>query len=312
MQVITVKGPISPENLGITATHEHVLLDFTKIANLNGLLNDEGLAAEELNAFKVAGGHTIVEQTNHGIGRKPEGLKRVSEATGLNIVMGCGWYMESHYNGEGWYRQPPYDIDRMSTNDLSKEIVCDLTTGVNDSSIRAGIIGEIGTVSGYVRAKEERVLRAAARAHKKTGAAISTHSPGCEVGLEQLDILEEEGTDLRRVIIGHCDTYLNLDYHEAIIKRGALVQYDQWGKENLFVYLDKQRLNFLAELLRRDYESQIVLGTDRCMRSDLHAYGGHGYDHVLVNILPALKKLGVSEEQINIMLVENPKRVLPF
>lgn len=312
MHVITVKGPIPPEKLGITATHEHVLIDLTKIAELNGLLNDEGLAIEELKAFKNAGGRTVVDQTNHGLCRSPEALKRVSEATGLNIVMGCGWYMQSFFNGGGWYRQPSYDIDRMSTNDLAKEIVCDLTIGVNSTGIRAGIIGEIGTTSGYVRAGEERVLRAVARAHKETGAAISTHSPGSEVGLEQLDILEEEGADLQHVIIGHCDTYLNLDYHEAIINRGALVQYDQWGKENLFVYLDKQRLDCLAELLSRGYESQIVLSTDRCMRSDLHAYGGHGYDHVLVNILPGLKKRGVSEEQIYIMTVENPARVLPF
>ena len=115
---------------------------------------------------------------------------------------------------------------------------------------------------------------------------------------------------MRRVIIGHCDTHLNLDYHEAIIKRGAYVQYDDVGKK--YHCPDERRVAAAVELLRRGYTSQILLSFDVCLRSHLHMNEGIGYDHVLVNFLPALRKAGVSEEQIHIMTVENPKRVLAF
>lgn len=311
MQVTTVLGPIAPDELGVTAPHEHLLSDSYHMTGdvflswtgcmADGLLINESLAVEELSYFKEAGGHSLVDVTTPDLKRNPRGLKRIAEATALNIIMGCGWY-----------RGPflPERVERASVNDLAAEIVRDLTEGADGTGIRAGIIGEIGADKDYISPAEERVFRAAARAHKQTGAAITTHAFLYPVGSDQLDILEEEGADLRRVIVGHCDSHLNLDYHETIIKRGACVQYDEIGKK--YHCSDERRVAALVELLRRGYESQILLSSDVCLRSHLRANGGIGYDYVLVNFVPALRKAGVGEEQIRIMTVENPRRLLAF
>lgn len=302
MRVMTVRGPIAPEQLGFTHMHEHLVCNLKRVSHrLEGLMNNERLIVDELAAFTRAGGRSLVELTNHGMGRDPRAMMRIAEATGINVIAGCGWYRQAHYDET---------VDRASTGALADEMVGDLTVGMDGTDIRAGIIGEIGTEEDYLTAAEERVFRAAARAHKRTGAAISTHAMGYPVGLAQLDLLEEEGVDLRRVIIGHCDHYLDLDYHESIIRRGAFVEYDNLG--NQVSYPDRMKLELLIELLHRGYASQILLSTDTCQRPHLHAFGGHGYDHVATKILPALRDAGVAEEQISIMLVENPARILPF
>jgi len=267
----------------------------------NEVLNDEDLAVEEAMLFKKAGGSSIVDVTNMGLRRDAQALRRIAERTGLNIIMGCGWYREPFY---------PPELKQRSTNDLAAEMIRDITKGVGDTGIKAGIIGEIGVNTDYISPAEERVLRAAARAHKATGAAISTHGEVCPIGLAQLDMLEEEGVDLRRVIVGHADSYLRLDYHEGIAQRGAYVQYDGIGRKH--IYPDHRRVSMLVEMIKRGYVEHLLLATDRCWRSDLHAYGGVGYDHILVNFLPMLRQAGVSEGQIHIITVENPKRVLPF
>jgi predicted metal-dependent phosphotriesterase family hydrolase len=300
VSVMTVLGPVAPRELGLTLMHEHLLITTYRVTgNEDAFLDDEDQAVAELAAFMAAGGRTLVDMTNRGLGRNPEGLRRIARATGAHIVMGCGWYRQNFYDET---------IVRTRTDDLAADMVRDLTVGADGTDVRAGVIGEIGVEKHYVSASEERVLRAAARAHKQTGAAVSTHAVYAPIGLEQLDILVEDGVDPRRVIIGHCDTYLRLDYHEAILRRGAYVQYDTFGKKSL--YPDDRRVACLVELLRRGHASQIMLSSDVCRRSELHAYGGHGYDHVPTNILPALRKQGVSDEQIHTMTVDNPARVL--
>lgn len=302
MQVMTVLGPIASESLGFTHMHEHVKVDLKWVTGrLDGLLNNEALIIEELAAFTAAGGRSLVDTTSRGLGRDPLAIRRIAVAAGINIIAGCGWYHQQFYDPS---------VDCMRTNDIAAEMVRDLTEGIDGTGIRAGIIGEIGAAGSYLTGAEERVLRAAARAQKQTGAAITTHAMGYPVGLDQLDILDEEGVDPRRVIIGHCDHYLDLDYHEAIIRRGAYVEYDNFG--NMNSYPDYLKLPLLVELLRRGYEQQLLLSTDVTLRPHLHAFGGHGYDHLAVHILPALREAGVSEEQIHIMTVANPARVLPF
>ncbi|MCL4466815.1 MAG: aryldialkylphosphatase [Chloroflexi bacterium] len=303
MKAMSVLGPVDPALLGFTQPHEHLLCDLHKVVihTVDGLLNDEALAAEELLFFKRAGGGTLVDVTNRGLGRNPAAVKRISQATGVHLIVGCGWYRGRFYDES---------IDRTPTNDLAADMVRDVEEGIDGTGIRAGIIGEIGAEGSYLTAAEERVLRAAGRAHRRTGAAVTTHAVGYPLGVRQLDILAEEGVDPRRVIVGHCDHYLFLDYQEAILRRGAYVEFDNFG--NKIAYSDERRIAMLLELLRLGFERQIVLATDVCLRSHLHAYGGHGYDHILTAILPALREKGVSEEQLHLLTVENPARVLAF
>ncbi len=297
---MTVLGEINPDKLGFTMPHEHLLINTYWVTDrVDDLLNDEEIAVQELLRYKEAGGDSIVELTTHGIGINPQALQRISQKTGVNIIMGCGWYRGPYY---------PQEINFRSTDELARQMIGELTEGFGDTGIRAGIIGEIGVDLDYINPAEERVLRAAARAHQQTGKAITLHAEYCDVGLDQLKILEEEGVDPQRVIVGHADSFLNLDFHEAIYRRGAYIEFDGVGRDH--IYPDSMRLKSLVELISRGYTEKILLSTDRCRRSDLRLYGGRGYDHLLTNFIPALKEAGITEREIAIMTVDNPQRVL--
>ena len=301
-QIHTVCGLVAPEALGRTLMHEHLLCDLYRVTgSLDHLLNDEALACDELAELTSAGGNALVECTTLDLGRDPEGLRRISERTGVHIVMGAGWYRQPYY---------PPEIDRTATDELAAVLTKELTEGVGGSGICAGIIGEIGTDLDYASAQEERVLRAAARAQKATGAPLTTHASMYPVGLAQLRILEDEGVDPGRVIIGHCDTYLDLDYHLSILDAGAYVQFDTVGRNHMNP--DDRRAEALIELLQRGWRERLLLSSDRCFRSDLSAFGGVGYGYVFTCFLRRLRSLGVAAADIEVLTVDNPRRVLAW
>src|SRR5919112_3321445 len=206
-RVMTVSGPIPPEKLGFTLPHEHTgiaLWHIEKRWDYWELTPDEDVITDELRDFRRRGGGTIVDLTLDGVGRDPSRLRRLAGATGLNIVMGSGWYRGAHYPAEAL-------IDRRSVDDLAGAIVAEFDHGVAGTGIRPGIIGEIGTDKPWVSPLEERVHRAAARASRRTGMAITTHGVQSAVGLAQLRIFTEEGVDQAPVVIGHPDSHHDLD-----------------------------------------------------------------------------------------------------
>jgi phosphotriesterase-related protein len=297
---MTVTGPLAPDKLGITLPHEHLFCNIHHVTrNANAILNDPVLAREEIALFRDAGGATVVDVTNIGLWRDPSALKAVAEETGLNIVMGCGWYREPFY---------PSDVNRRTTNSLADEIVRDLTEGVDGSGVRAGIIGEIGSDWDYVSGVEERSFRAAARAHQHTGATITTHACWYPTGLLQLDILKEEGVSPRRVIVGHCDTIPDTDYHDAIAASGAWVQFDRNAGRHKYEW--RQRLGWIKRLADNGHLDRLLLSHDVCIMSDLHAYGGTGYDFILTGLVPRLLEAGFSRAQVDQLLIDNPRRAL--
>jgi phosphotriesterase-related protein len=301
-RIWTVRGPIQPSSLGRALMHEHLLCDVYRVSGQTAhLLNDERVACEELQYFRAAGGTALVETTPIDLGRNPEGLLRISAATDVHIIMGTGWYRQPFY---------PAEIDRLETNRLADMMVEDLTRGVGERGIRAGIIGEIGVNRDYATAAEERVHRAVGRAHRRTGAPISTHSSLFPVGLVQLELFREEGVDLSRVIIGHADTCLDHDYHTAILKAGAYVQFDTIGRSHMNA--DARRAEALVGLLREGWIERVLLSSDRCFRTDLKAYGGLGYDYVFTEFFERLRAIGVEDAEIRTMTEENPQRVLAW
>ena len=189
-------------------------------------------------------------------------------------------------------------------------MITELTEGVDDSGIRAGIIGEIGVNLDFATAQEERVLRAAARAQRATGAPITTHASMYPVGLLQLEILKDEETDLSRVIIGHCDTYLDQSYHLAILEAGAYVQFDTVGRNHMNP--DSRRASALVELVRLGWKRKLLLSSDRCHRSDLRAFGGLGYGYVFTRFFEMLRAEGIDDETLNTISIENPRRALAW
>lgn len=303
MQIMTVLGPIGPDELGITQTHEHLLCDGYLVTAdaYDGILYDEELAVDEVALFKAAGGDCIVDPTPIELGRNPKALRRISQATGVRVVMGTGWYREKVY--------PPYVWEK-STNELADILIRDIVEGADGTGIRAGVIGEIGTDRHFIRPATERVFRAAARAHLQTGAPISTHTTHFgELATEQLDLLEEEGVDLSHVIIGHLGDRRGAHHLIPIAERGAFVEIDNIG----FAYQrQEERVKNVAGLIEAGYLGQILLSLDICLNSQLHWFGGVGYDYLLKVFVPMLKEAGVTECQIEIMLVENPRRALTF
>ncbi|MDO8485966.1 MAG: hypothetical protein Q7S35_13575 [Candidatus Limnocylindrales bacterium] len=306
--VQTVLGPLEPASLGFTLPHEH-----TQIAlwHIDGrwdycqLTRDEPVILEELAGFRARGGSGLVDLTLPGVGRDPGWLHRLAEASGLHLVMGCGWYRTAYY-------PPEARIDRRSVDDLADELVGEALAGVGETGVRPGIIGETGTDKPWISAVEERVHRAAARAASRTGLAITTHAVMSAVGLAQLRIFEEERADLSRVVIGHADSYPVLSHYLEIVRRGANLELDFLGMS--FTPIERHGegriVELLCELLARGHADRILLSQDVCHDSQLTRYDGHGYVYLAESFLPRLRAAGVSDSEIETMTVLNPRRLL--
>ncbi|MDA1189218.1 MAG: hypothetical protein O2854_06020 [Chloroflexi bacterium] len=343
-KVQTVLGPISPNDLGITLTHEHLLLDLGcyfkmpeeaserewvhapltmdrlgKIAprwsyNLDTQqLLDEKLAIEEVLRFKYEGGSSLVEATSMGIARDPLAWARISRATGLNVIMGSSHYVPVSY---------PADMDRRSEDEITKYIIRDVTVGVGDTGIRSGIIGEIGNFWPSDKT-QDRVLRASARAQKETGAPILIH-PG--FGMESpphiLNVLSEAGVDLSNVIMGHLDIFTDKKWFKDLADSGCYMEFDNWGFEDttagtvaaqsITVPSDVQRMEMYEYLIDQGFGEKLVVAQDVCFKMQYAKYGGKSYDHILGNLVPRMRKRGWTDKHLNDILIENPKRVLTF
>ena len=338
----TVTGPVDPATLGPTMTHEHLLIEFTtmfvepeeasqkflahqklSMENLgwvrynwtssydNLQLIDEKAAVEEAMHYRLEGGGTIVDATTLGIGRDPLALARISRATDLNVVMGAGWYVDQTH---------PKDMELRTEAELATQMVKELTEGGGDTGVRAGIIGEIGC-SWPLAENERKVLRAAAAAQRETGAPVLIH-PGRDPAAprEILDVLAEAGANIERVVMGHLDRTLYDD--EATLdlaKSGCYMEYDLFGNESSHYPLpgsympnDVQRMDKLQLLLDAGFGKKLLVAQDICTKHRLVRYGGHGYHHILQNIVPRMKQRGFSADEVGDIVTNNPAQMLAF
>jgi phosphotriesterase-related protein len=301
--VQTVDGPVAPEEIGFTLPHEHVFLELW--ANdghgLMAQVRDEDVLTAELGAFRDAGGSCLVDQTPGGAGRDPEGLRRISARTGLNIVTGCGWYTEPYY-------PPGDDLGRRSTAEIADALIAEITDGLGDTPVRPGIIGEIGVSQGWIGALEERVHRAAARAQIATGLPLATHTLYHSSGAAQMALFDEEGVDPSRVCVGHCDTFPSLEYCVGVARWGGFVSIDNLGHQ-AGDHEDRVREVVLG-LLEAGLERQVLLSQDVGQVAELRSRGGRGYTYVIETFLPSLRAAGVDERTIETITVDNPRRWL--
>ncbi|MDD5727872.1 MAG: TatD family hydrolase [Victivallales bacterium] len=335
--VITVLGEIEPEKMGITAPHEHIFIDCRKVfdefelpnshaftsqkVNITNLgilrrnhralkdnlyLSEPEIARRELQKFKQAGGKTIVELSTGGMGREPLKLKELSRELGINIIAGCGFYKEKFH---------PDHVRKMSEEELAEVMISEIQNGMDGTDIRAGVIGEIGT-SHTISGREMTMLKAAAAAQMATGAPLSIHlDPWARLGLDVLDILKSAGADLSRTVICHVDAEIDLDYCIALVKRGALIEFDNFGKEycgdltGLTFSRDIERVRGVKKMIDLDFTDRLLVSTDICLKTDLRSYGGWGYDHILSNMVPVMIKNGISEEHLNTIMRENPQKL---
>ncbi len=336
--VMTVLGPVSVDSLGVTLMHEHILLDASvwwreppeisrrhiaqqpvnpailgelrmdPFVNLdNTKLYDSDVAVSELQQFQELGGQTVVDVTNRGIGRDPLALQRISRRTGLQIVCGAGYYLDGSH---------PPQVALMGVDDIAGEIVRDVVDGIDDTGVRAGIIGEIGVGIDFT-AEERKILRGAARAQARSGAALTIHMPGWKRrGHEVLDIVAEEGGNLAHTVLDHMNPSLDdVEYQTSLAERGAFLEYDMIGMD--YFYADQQAQSpsdeenaaAIKRLIDAGFLHSILLSQDVFLKMMLTCYGGWGYGHILRHFVPRLRRHGVTEAQIHSLLVENPQRV---
>lgn len=309
MKVIrTVLGDIAPETLGVTASHEHLWCDQTlgRFPDFPAkgepmYLQDLEMVVEEAGLFHAAGGRAIVEVTCEGWGRDPWVLAEISRRTGLHVIATAGYYVQACH---------PAFVAGASIETLTDVLVRDVTEGT-EGAPRAGLL-KAAVGMARIEGDEERCIRAVARAHLRTGAAITTHTSasarfhvdGGNAGTMFLDLFEEEGVPLDRVIVGHTDENVDIRQLRRLLERGAWVQFDVIGKEHWL--LDATRADLLAALVADGYEARLLLSGDRNRVSEMRVSGGKGYDYLLTDFVPMLRARGIPERAITRMLVDNP------
>ena len=338
----TVLGPVPADELGISLTHEHLLVDLgstfsppddatsysfayqpVTAENLwwvrynyggnkdNMELLDEDTAIAEAARFKKSGGQTIVDATSVGIKRDPLGLARIARATGLNVIMGSGYYVHEYQ---------PASIVEKSEDEIVEEIVSDITEGVGNTGIRSGVIGEVGC-SWPLDENERKSLRAAARAQRLTGAPLLIH-PGRnpQAPLEIMEIVRESGGDPTRTIMSHVDrTIFDNETLDKLAETGCFIEFDLFGSETTFYPFspidmpnDGKRLDYFLHLRDEGRIGQVLMAQDICNKHRLTKYGGHGYAHILENVMPIMRRKGFLAEEIDQIMVGNPARALAF
>lgn len=325
-QVQTVMGPIDVDQLGVTQAHEHCYFDCeylyerahphivfsdekittenrkTVMTDLqtvlytygdNLLFEDTNMIIDELADFKAAGGQTIFDVSTVDLGRDPWKLRRISQKTGLNIVMGSTYY---HFPS-----LPPQTkelIMNKGINGMADLFIQELEEGVAGTGIRPGVLGEIGPGEG--EEGTQIILHAAAIACRETGVPAIIHYSNMNV----LRIFEEEGADPRKVVMGHWGMEFPVD--EAV-QHGAMISFDQFGMNFPGIKGDDERLKDVVAMMERGYEDRLILSQDMCWKIRLRCCGGDGFGYLQNSILPRLKELGVTDAQIHKMMVENVK-----
>jgi phosphotriesterase-related protein len=314
--VQTVLGPVSPDQLGITQTHEHLwcnqamcrMGDRWRPTDPRSLmiLDEMDAAVEELSDVYSLGGRTIVEVTVAGWGRDVAKLREMSERTGVHIVATGGYYVEACM---------PEWVPERTIDQLAEALVREATAGADGTDIRIGVL-KSAVSRPEIDGQEERCARAVARAQLATGLPITTHTSGNvrfeiahgNAGPGLLDIFESEGVDPSRVICGHVDENADIRVIADICRRGAYVQFDVIGKQHWM--LDATRVSLVRQMFDRGLGGHLLISSDRARKTELKRYGGPGYGHTLRNFVPMLTTAGLAGSDVRQILVENPARVL--
>ncbi|MEA9984188.1 phosphotriesterase-related protein [Subtercola sp. RTI3] len=315
----TVRGPIAVEDIGVTLTHEHI---FTKNPEIEQNWPDPEWEGEEpmiqkavdaLTALKAKGIDTMVDLTVPGLGRYIPRIQQVAARVDLNIVVATGFYtfkdLPSFFQTHG----PGLMVDGPEL--MTEFFVRDITEGIGDSGVKAVFI-KIATDEFGITPGVERVMNAAAEAHKATGATISTHTHVEHfTGRLQQEFFRKAGVPLENVLIGHCGDSTDLDYLKELMDNGSTIGLDRFGMEQ--VLHDDRRIEMLVQLIELGYAEKITLSHDAGIfsintppswRSRVSPNWHHA--HISDNILPAIRERGVSEESIRQIMVTNAARVL--
>jgi phosphotriesterase-related protein len=317
--VESVRGPVELGSLGHTLMHEHVFVMSTEhMQNYGSSWWDEEArvadAITKLNSLHAKGIHTIVDPTVWGLGRYIPRIQRIAEQTPVNIIVATGLYVYEELPQQYAYRGPGQLID--IPEPMVTDFTGDIVDGIADTGVKAAFLKcclETPEPSPGV----ERIARAVARTHVETGAPITVHTSGPhQSGRTAVRIFKEEGADLSKVVIGHAGDSNDLDYLAELADQGVLLGMDRFGLD-LF-NPTPERIKTIAALAARGYAPSMVLAHDASCFID---YFGAAHDaaraaaapnwhfeYISDDVLPALLQAGVTQAQIDTMMVENPVR----
>lgn len=315
-QIQTIRGPIDVSALGRVLVHEHIFtMDLEYALNYRREFFEQETianAAARLNAAKSAGFDTIIDLTVLGLGRDIPNIARVAALTDMNIIVATGIYTMNDVPRAFTRYGPGLFCD--TPEPMIDHFVSDITVGIAGTTMRAGelkcAIDRPGLTPGV-----ERVMRAVAQANRMTGVPITVHTaPKEETGLIAQRVLAEEGVNLEDVIIGHCGDTTDIDYLMRLADRGSILGMDRFGIHQISSL--NERVGTIVELIKRGYVDRLGLSHDCTCLSDIlptaEAYKrfmpDHHYLHMQQQVIPALREAGVSQRQLDIMFIDNPRR----
>jgi phosphotriesterase-related protein len=313
--VRTVLGDIAPEQLGFTDAHEHLIMDKDYILKLNPdyrLDSVEKTAAEVL-SFMGAGGRAAVEMTCLGVGRNAKKLVEVARKTGFHIIASTGFHRPQFYIESHW--RYFYDVDqiaRIFIEEIEKGMDQNQYNGplIDRTEARAGVV-KIATGYYVMKPEDERIVHAAAIAHRETGVPIFTHTEDGTLGLELVRMLGADGVDPAHITIGHYDRNPDFYLHHELANTGCYLQYDTPSRRKYFPELHFVEL--VRKMVEAGHGKQILWGGDLARQSYQCAYGGApGLKYVLEDFIPRMRQEGFPEDVIADIFVNNPARALVF
>ena len=306
--VNTVSGPIDTADLGFTLMHEHIIVESPGVKENFPILDRQAeiqKAVGKLKDVMARGVKTLVDLTP-GDWRDIPLVKEVVAGSGMQVIVATGiyWEVPQHFRA----------TTGRSVDYIAELFIRDIRDGIMDTGVRAGII-KCATDEPGVTPDVERILQAAARAHRATGVPISTHThPASEVGLKQQDVFESEGVDLSRVVIGHSGDSEDIAYLRKLCDRGSYIGMDRFGID---VFLPTaNRVATIAKMCELGYAEKMVLSHDAScyfgwvdppLREKL--VPNWHFNHIPDDVIPALEQSGVSGEQVRTMTVDNPRRI---
>lgn len=313
-EVATVKGPIDSTALGRTLMHEHIFVLTPDVQQNHDEWDEEaaiGDAVKKLTELKDAGYDTIVDPTVIGLGRYIPRIERVAEQVDLNIVVATGVYTYDtvpfyfHHRGPALSPDLPDPMIEMFVRDITTGVPG--TRGVHAAFLKCAI-DHFGLTDDV-----ERILRAVAKAHRRTGAPITVHTHvKSKAGLDAHRVLATEGVDPRRVVLGHSGDSTDADHLTELAELGYFLGMDRFGIDTISPMDD--RVSIVVEMAKRGYADRMVLSHDASCQFDWldpafkPMMPNWHYLHIEHEVLPALRDRGVTEEQIDQMLVANPRR----
>jgi len=295
----TVTGDINDNDLGNTLAHEHLYFDLRRVRNDNdSFIVEYSDIEEELKEIKRLGINTIVEVSTIDMQRDVVKLKEISQKSGVNIIASTGFYLQEYHSDK---------LKEMSIEEIANIFIKEITIGIDNTGIKAGVIGEIATSLNTIYPSERKVFEAAAIASNYCGCAITTHCQNGTMALEQIELFRKYNVNLSKVVLGHMDLNLDKDYLVSILKTGVNIGFDTFGKTSY--NSDEDRISMLIQLIELGFENQIVLSQDISRKSYLKELGGVGYDHISKTFNSMLFSKVINQNLLNKLLIENPKRI---